>query len=463
LANKIASLDWDGIGIEMEAGKPGWCDSLNGLPGLFGSSLCESLEIIRMCRLLLKHINPGNFPESNTILLFEELYIFINGLNEAILHFQRSDSLNRSGAFWDQSHTLKEEYREAVRFGISGEEIKVEINHLINFIQNCQEFAETKITNSPEEIIYKDGIPYTYYINEIVEFDRISSEPDAQIIPTKIQKKPVSLFLEGPVHYIRVYPETADSIYQSVRSSGLFDKKLKTFKSCDTLENESFEIGRIKAYPSGWIEHEAIYTHMQYKWLLEILRAGLYDQFFLEIKSAFPPFLDPQIYGRSILENCSFIAGSANPDQSIHGRAFQPRYSGVTSEMLNIWFLMVVGQQPFFLTEDGALGFQLNPVLPDWLFTKEKKVFRNKSNDGQWKEFEVQANSFAFTLFGKTLVHYLNPQRKRTFGENGVKIQSYRFEYPDGKRVAVSNDVVIDPLAQEVRAGKIAKIEALVG
>jgi hypothetical protein len=37
---KFATLDPLGMGVEMEAGKPGWCDALNGLPGLFGSSLC---------------------------------------------------------------------------------------------------------------------------------------------------------------------------------------------------------------------------------------------------------------------------------------------------------------------------------------------------------------------------------------------------------------------------------------
>jgi len=42
LANKAASLDPSGIGIEMEANKPNWYDSLNGLPGLLGSSISET-------------------------------------------------------------------------------------------------------------------------------------------------------------------------------------------------------------------------------------------------------------------------------------------------------------------------------------------------------------------------------------------------------------------------------------
>ena len=47
-SNKFASLDAEGVGIEMEADKPSWYDALNGLPGLAGSSLPESFELKRL-------------------------------------------------------------------------------------------------------------------------------------------------------------------------------------------------------------------------------------------------------------------------------------------------------------------------------------------------------------------------------------------------------------------------------
>lgn len=50
---KFATLDPFGMGIEMEAGKPGWCDALNGLPGLFGSSMSETYELLRLLDFLL--------------------------------------------------------------------------------------------------------------------------------------------------------------------------------------------------------------------------------------------------------------------------------------------------------------------------------------------------------------------------------------------------------------------------
>lgn len=47
-AIKYATLDAYAMGIEMEGGKPGWYDALNGLPGLFGSSMAESCELARL-------------------------------------------------------------------------------------------------------------------------------------------------------------------------------------------------------------------------------------------------------------------------------------------------------------------------------------------------------------------------------------------------------------------------------
>ena len=48
IANKSATLDPSGIGVEMEAGKPNWYDALNGLPGLVGSSVSETFELKRL-------------------------------------------------------------------------------------------------------------------------------------------------------------------------------------------------------------------------------------------------------------------------------------------------------------------------------------------------------------------------------------------------------------------------------
>ena len=54
LAIKAVSFDSAGRAIEMESGRPGWNDAMNGLPGLFGSSTCEAVETLRLAKWLLK-------------------------------------------------------------------------------------------------------------------------------------------------------------------------------------------------------------------------------------------------------------------------------------------------------------------------------------------------------------------------------------------------------------------------
>ncbi|RMF85864.1 MAG: hypothetical protein D6744_00645, partial [Planctomycetota bacterium] len=52
VAIKAVSFDPTGRGVEMEAGRPGWNDAMNGLPALFGSSTCEAAELARLAAWL---------------------------------------------------------------------------------------------------------------------------------------------------------------------------------------------------------------------------------------------------------------------------------------------------------------------------------------------------------------------------------------------------------------------------
>ncbi len=45
---KFSVLDPNGVGLEMEAGKPGWNDALNGLPGMLGSSSSELIDLVSL-------------------------------------------------------------------------------------------------------------------------------------------------------------------------------------------------------------------------------------------------------------------------------------------------------------------------------------------------------------------------------------------------------------------------------
>ena len=237
------------------------------------------------------------------------------------------------------------------------------------------------------------------------------------------------LFLEGFVHALRAEssPAQAQSLFKAVKSSQLYDRALGMYKVNADLSQESDEIGRTRIFPAGWLENESIWLHMEYKYFLELLRRGLPKEFFTEIQGAWSRFWIPVSYGRSILQNSSFIASSAHEDKNLHGRGFVARLSGSTAEVLHMWLLMNMGPNPFALDAQGRLTLKFDPILPSWLFTKKAQG-------------EFPAHTYAFKLFAKILVVYHNPKLKDTFGAQGVGAQKIILTYPNHKTVEVPAD-----------------------
>ena len=114
---------------------------------------------------------------------------------------------------------------------------------------------------------------------------------------------------------------------------------------------------------------------MTYKYLLGLLKSGLYDQFYEEMKTNFTALMDPEVYGRSPFENSSFIAPSNNPDPKKRGQGFVSRLTGSTAEVLSMWKVMFFGKH-LFTQEDGKLIFQLEPKLHHSLFKDGKITLR---------------------------------------------------------------------------------------
>ncbi|MFH1958680.1 MAG: hypothetical protein ABIJ15_09460, partial [bacterium] len=434
IANRVATLDPDGIGIEMEANKPGWNDSMNGLPGIMGSSLCQTLELEKALEFLSGAL--GKISAEKNIKIYDELYEFMTELKPEVL--KRLRGKTTAFEYWDESHTLKEKYRQKTIFGISGKEKNVTVKEIRKFADIHLELVSGISRRTKSRIFNKSGIPYTYFENRVTKYEGISvgkksnKQRTPLVKPLKFSQKKLPLFLEGPVHMMKAHPESSKKIYEAVRKSGLFDRKLKMYKVCESLEKAPFEIGRVKAWGAGWIENESVYTHMEYKYLLEVLKSGLYEEFFRDIKTMLPPFFKPEIYGRSIFENASFIVSSAFPDGKMHGRGIQPRLSGVTSEMVNIWILMVAGKEPFFLDRKNELCFRLSPILPEWLFTGKPSTLNG---------LKIDRNCFAFNLFGGITVIYKNNKRKNTYGKNGVNVKRYALYY--GRKKVIVNSPVI--------------------
>lgn len=432
LVNKLASLDPFGVGIEMEANKPNWFDALNGLPALFGSSLCETFELKRLVILLKDVLEKIKIDK---IQVANEIAYFISGLDNLILGCLKDNSTQKDYNYWDKSYSLKEDYREKTRFGFSGEESEIDSQNLKRFLNNALEKINAGIEKAFD---LKKNVYYSYFINEVTDYELINR---GFVKPNKFLQKRLPLFLEGQMHALRLAEDlnSAKVLHKATKSSELFDKKLKMYKVTAPLSTMPEEIGRCRVFTPGWLENESIWLHMEYKYLLELLKCGLYSEFYQDFKNVLIPFQKPQDYGRSILENSSFLVSSAFPDKKLHGNGFVARLSGSTAEFLQIWLIMNLGNKPFFLNEKNELNLKFSPVLAGWLF--------NKKGD------------YCFNFLGNIPVTYHNPMRTNTFGNNPAKPAKIILKDNHDNTFEFTSDTIPSPYAEQIRSRLVEYID----
>ena len=429
-ANKLASLDPNGVGIEMESDKPNWYDALNGLPALFGSSLNETLELKRLINTIKDALSETGVNEIDITEEILELLTRLNGLIEANLSCGLPD---KDFIYWDKSYALKEEYRHKTRFGFSGKEIRATSAQLTLILENAIKKLDSGINKAQDK---KTGAYYGYFINEVTKYEVLKAP---FIKPLQFKQQALPLFLEPQVHAIKVSNDTkeAKKLYNSIRKSSLYDKKLKMYKVTASLKSMPEEIGRCRVFTPGWLEHESIWLHMEYKLFLETLKKGLYKEFYDDFKNALIPFQKPARYGRSILENSSFLVSSAFPDEKLHGNGFVARLSGSTAELLQIWLIMNAGEKPFFIKDD-KLNLRFTPALAGWLFDKK--------------------GTYSFNFLSSIKVTYHNPAKKDSFGEKGVTISKIRFNDKNGLLVELPSGTIPAPYASQIRDRLITNI-----
>lgn len=426
--NKFSLLDPEGMGVEMEANKPGWNDALNGLPGLVGSGMSETFELKR----LLAFIIPSLEKMEQDLRLPVEMTTLLKGVDRLVQQWENQEVSDF--AYWDGVATLREHYRESIHFGLEGQEETMGGAKLLSVFRRFMNKVDHGMEKAKE---WGEGLYPTYFYYEAINFNTVEGQDGynrAEVLEWKTHVLPT--FLEGPARAMKVIDDRKE-IHHQVKQSDLYDRGIHMFKTSVSLEGQSNEIGRIKAFTPGWLERESVFLHMSYKYLLSLLKAGLYDAYYEEMKSSLVPFLDPAEYGRSPLENSSFIASSVNPDPNTHGQGFVARLSGSTAEFLSMWKYMMMGKGPFYMRA-GELHLALNPILQGELFTDDGEV--------------------SFTFLGHTRVTYRNPERKDTFGEKGATIQSSEIMYKDGQRVTVEGQEIGQPHAQAIRDGKVASI-----
>ena len=173
---------------------------------------------------------------------------------------------------------------------------------------------------------------------------------------------------------------------------------------------------------------------MEYKYLLELLKADLYEEFEQDFHRCAVPFLDENVYGRSLLENSSFIASSVNPNEKIRGKGFVARLSGSTAEFLQMWQIMMFGKQPFHY-EGGELFLSFSPFIPEYLIGKNLKI---------------QA-----TFLGNTIVTYKLPDGN-SFYPGNYKVESTKVYWKSQDAATAEN--LTGTTARLIRKGQAKEI-----
>ena len=429
---KFTTLDAYGMGIEMEGGKPGWYDALNGLPALFGSSMAESCELARNLEYTIQALKryPGEVELSHELAEFIQQTECIVAEEKHILMSEQ-----KILSFWNKANDAKERYREKIYQGISGKTVSFSTEYLVGVLEEWDEVVRTGIKKACGR---NAGICPTYFSFEVTEYEECENGMTTCVLPLDFEIQEIPLFLEGPVRYLKL-DNTAGKkkeLYERVKESDLYDRVLSMYKVNASLENASYELGRARAFTPGWLENESIWLHMEYKYLLELLKSGMYDEFFEDFRKAAIPFLDEEVYGRSIYENSSFIASSKNPNRNCHGKGFVARLSGSTVEFLNMWTIMMFGRNPFTV-RGGELVLKLEPALPAYLVEEDKTV--------------------EAVFLGETKVVY-SIGKKKDYIPGGYQITECELEYKDGSSLRMEQSEIVGRLAQDVRSGLVEKI-----
>lgn len=335
--------------------------------------------------------------------------------------------------------------------GFSGAEQALALSDIQAFLRLVAHYLDAAIdkARTPQGIV-------TYFAYEAEQYHELET---GGIAVTRFQQKPLPLFLEGFVHALRIAdPMQAQTLYQAVRNSDLYDAKLGMYRVNEPLGDRALDLGRIGVFNYGWLENGSIFLHMHYKFVLEMVRAGLVDEFYAHIESLLVPFHDPGEYKRNPIENSSFLVSSGfTIDARQHGRGCVARLSGATVEFLHLWTHLFLGPAPF-TWEAGILAFKPTPLLAAAFFSAEAQIAT------PFVEPEtLPAASATCTLFGSTLLVYSNPQRRDTFGPEAVKPIEYRLYGRDGTTQTLTAASVSGPVAEALRLGQFRRVDVLLG
>lgn len=424
---KTVALDACGMGVEMEGGKPGWYDALNGLPALLGSSMCETYEVARTLEYCIEVFK--KYGES--LQTSEEIAAFAEAICKIMEEEHPETAEGDVLAYWNRINDAKEAYWKQTESCLSGRKRVLSASEVQSMLDRMY---ATVMHGIEKALACGEGISPAYFYYDVTSYEK----DEDGIHPSVMEQHMLPYFLEGPVRWMKLHMDASrkHELYQKVKQSGLYDEQLHMYKVNDSLADSTFELGRCRAFTPGWLENESIWLHMEYKYLLELLKSGMYQEYVQDFYQAAVPFQDPEVYGRSLFENSSFIASSVNPNPAVRGKGFVARLSGSTAEFLQMWQIMMFGLHPF-REEQGTLVLKFEPLLPSYLIDETRTV--------------------EAAFLGRTRVIYHLGDRE-DYIPGGCTASKYIVNWTDGSSGAYESGLTGQE-ALAVRDGKAARIE----
>jgi hypothetical protein len=465
VVTRLASFSPSGLGLDMEAGRPGWHDSINGLPGIFGSSTSEQFQLRRLIEFLLESLPRVTTAGDRPFALPIELEDLRRAVVGALARYETDEPAARDFHYWDGATGAKERYRAKIRDGFDGAESDLPWVELESFLRRGLRHVCHALDRAVDPA---SGLPLTYYRHKPVAWEPVlgaDGQPERYALGTRVrvtrfEVRALPLFLEGVLHAMRAEGsgEVRREIYRRLRASPLYDRALGMYLVGDNVKAEGPEVGRIWAWSPGWFENENVFLHAEHKYILNCMLVGLYEEAWSDFRACALPFQPMDRLGRNPLENASFIMSSRQPKPAYVGRGYQPRSSGTTAEVLEFMLVAMFGERPFRVDGAGRLTCVLEPRLPAWMFTERAATRRQFLEGGATEEVAVPAGGCAALFLGRCLVIYENPRRQATFGPGAARVAAYRLRYADGREREIVGSALGPEHATALRAGQVTRL-----
>ena len=425
-----------------------------------GSGMPETYEL----KVLLEYIQQVSTKFDREIMVPDELKTLIDNMTDALDELDKSEYKQNTNftlvphemfQYWNRVATAREAYRNSTE-AFSGKLHTYSSIDAYNIVKRWSEQVDLGIARALVVGCTGDGtegISPTYFAFNVTKWRKTgerNEEGQSFVDALEMTTEKFPLFLEGVVRRMKtVDADEARCMYLSVKASGLRDETLGMYTLSSSLVGQSYDMGRMMAFAAGWLENQSIWMHMSYKYYLQLLKHRMYNLFFEEMKTGMLPFINGEVYGRSLLECSSFITSSAFNDPASVGRGYLARLSGSTAEFLSIWRLMFIGHDPFILNDEGSVEMQLIPALPLWLF-------EDLETDAEGKRDDDGNLVVSFKLFASIVVTYHN-----TIGTDlyDVSPTKYFVTKTDGCIVAVKGTTIPTETAIQIR--KMLGIEAI--